>query len=150
LPTIRSSPGWFARSSQKIAEAAASVFIGTGRAGPFGQVERLILEKSRVSYAVLSFVGFRLIGDDYYPLPWQKLDYDERALEASASTSRRNKSKARRAMPASRISTGVPRVAAALTMPRRPALFGVARSVWLSRPAQAVPIGAMRTIRRDR
>ncbi len=44
-----------------------------------GSVERLILEKrgGRVSYAVLSFGGFLGIGHDHYPLPWEKLDYDE-------------------------------------------------------------------------
>ena len=44
-----------------------------------GQVERIMLEKrgGRVSYAVLSFGGFLGIGDDHYPLPWEKLDYDE-------------------------------------------------------------------------
>jgi len=30
-----------------------------------------------VAYAVLSFGGFLGIGDDYYPLPWEKLHYDE-------------------------------------------------------------------------
>ena len=44
-----------------------------------GSISRLLLEKSggRVSYAVLSFGGFFGIGDDYYPLPWEKLHYDE-------------------------------------------------------------------------
>ena len=39
----------------------------------------MILEKrgGRVAYAVLSFGGFWGIGDDYYPLPWEKLSYDE-------------------------------------------------------------------------
>jgi len=44
-----------------------------------GSVQRLLLEKQggRVAYAVLSFGGFLGIGDDYYPLPWEKLTYDE-------------------------------------------------------------------------
>ncbi len=44
-----------------------------------GSIQRLILEKrgGRVAYAVLSFGGFLGIGDDYYPLPWEKLSYDE-------------------------------------------------------------------------
>ncbi|PWW04070.1 PRC-barrel domain protein [Hoeflea marina] len=44
-----------------------------------GRIEKLMLEKrgGRVSYAVLSFGGFFGIGDDHYPLPWAKLDYDE-------------------------------------------------------------------------
>ncbi len=44
-----------------------------------GSIERLVLEKrnGHVSYAVLSFGGFLGIGNDHYPLPWQKLNYDE-------------------------------------------------------------------------
>jgi hypothetical protein len=44
-----------------------------------GAVERLLIEKrsGKVSYAVLSFGGFLGIGDNHYPLPWSKLNYDE-------------------------------------------------------------------------
>lgn len=44
-----------------------------------GTIERVLLEKrgGKVAYAVLSFGGFLGIGDDYYPLPWEKLHYDE-------------------------------------------------------------------------
>ena len=44
-----------------------------------GSIERVILEKrgGRVAYAILSFGGFLGIGDDYYPLPWEKLRYDD-------------------------------------------------------------------------
>lgn len=44
-----------------------------------GSIQRIILEKrgGRVAYAVLSFGGFLGIGDEYYPLPWEKLSYDE-------------------------------------------------------------------------
>jgi hypothetical protein len=44
-----------------------------------GSIQRILLEKrgGRVAYAVLSFGGFLGIGDDYYPLPWEKLAYDE-------------------------------------------------------------------------
>ena len=44
-----------------------------------GTIERVLLEKrsGKVSYAVLSFGGFLGIGEDHYPLPWSKLDYDE-------------------------------------------------------------------------
>lgn len=51
-----------------------------GRDGErIGSIQRIILEKrgGRVAYAVLSFGGFWGIGDDYYPLPWEKLTYDE-------------------------------------------------------------------------
>jgi len=30
----------------------------------------------KVAYAVLSFGGFLGIGEDHYPLPWAKLQYD--------------------------------------------------------------------------
>lgn len=44
-----------------------------------GSIKRLILEKrgGRVAYAVLGFGGLFGIGDDHYPLPWSKLNYDE-------------------------------------------------------------------------
>ena len=44
-----------------------------------GSIERVMIDKKsgRVSYAVLSFGGFLGIGDDHYPLPWSKLNYDE-------------------------------------------------------------------------
>ena len=44
-----------------------------------GAIERVILETrgGKVAYAVLSFGGFLGFGDDYYPLPWEKLTYDE-------------------------------------------------------------------------
>lgn len=51
-----------------------------GRDGErIGSIQRIILEKrgGRVAYAVLGFGGFWGIGDDYYPLPWEKLTYDE-------------------------------------------------------------------------
>lgn len=62
---------------------ASDMVVGTAVYDPndqrIGSVERLILEKTsgRVSYAVLSFGGFLGIGEDYYPVPWQMLTYDE-------------------------------------------------------------------------
>jgi hypothetical protein len=43
-----------------------------------GTVEDLMIDKSsgRIAYAVLGFHGFLGIGDRYYPLPWEKLDYN--------------------------------------------------------------------------
>jgi PRC-barrel domain len=32
----------------------------------------------KVAYAVMSFGGFLGIGDDYYPVPWSLLTYNER------------------------------------------------------------------------
>ena len=62
---------------------ASDMVVGTSVYDPndqkIGQVERLILEKTsgKVSYAVLSFGGFLGIGEDYYPVPWEMLTYDE-------------------------------------------------------------------------
>ncbi len=43
-----------------------------------GSVERLMIDKisGKVAYAVLSFGGFLGMGEDYYPVPWSKLNYD--------------------------------------------------------------------------
>ncbi|KAA0970892.1 PRC-barrel domain containing protein [Aureimonas fodinaquatilis] len=63
---------------------ASDMVVGTDVYGAgdehVGKIERLILEKrgGRVAYAVMSFGGFLGIGHDHYPLPWQKLTYDER------------------------------------------------------------------------
>lgn len=45
-----------------------------------GTIERVMIEKigGKVAYAVMSFGGFMGIGEDYYPLPWQLLTYNER------------------------------------------------------------------------
>lgn len=62
---------------------ASDMVVGTAVYDPhdtrIGSVEKLILEKTsgRVSYAVLSFGGFLGIGEDYYPVPWSMLTYDE-------------------------------------------------------------------------
>jgi hypothetical protein len=44
-----------------------------------GTIKRLMLDKKRgaVAYAVMEFGGFLGIGNDYYPLPWTLLSYDE-------------------------------------------------------------------------
>lgn len=44
-----------------------------------GAIKRLMLDKQRgtVAYAVMQFGGFLGIGNDYYPLPWPLLTYDE-------------------------------------------------------------------------
>jgi hypothetical protein len=57
---------------------------GTAVYGPdrekIGSIERIMIDKisGKVAYAVLSFGGFLGIGEDYYPVPWSKLDYDTR------------------------------------------------------------------------
>ena len=45
-----------------------------------GSIERVMLDKlgGKVAYAVMSFGGFLGIGDDYYPVPWSLLTYNER------------------------------------------------------------------------
>ena len=62
---------------------ASDKVVGTDVYGPdrqrIGSIKRIMLEKrsGRAAYAVLSFGGFLGIGDDYYPLPWTSLAYDE-------------------------------------------------------------------------
>jgi sporulation protein YlmC with PRC-barrel domain len=45
-----------------------------------GTIERVMLDKRRgnVAFAVMTFGGFLGIGDDYYPIPWQLLTYNEK------------------------------------------------------------------------
>jgi PRC-barrel domain len=45
-----------------------------------GTVTRVMIDKvsGKVAYAVMSFGGFLGIGEDYYPLPWSALTYNER------------------------------------------------------------------------
>ena len=42
-----------------------------------GSIYNFMVHKrtGQVEYAVLQFGGFLGIGNDYYPLPWEKLDY---------------------------------------------------------------------------
>ena len=44
-----------------------------------GKIERVMIDKvsGKVAYAVMSFGGLLGVGERYYTLPWQKLDYDE-------------------------------------------------------------------------
>lgn len=44
-----------------------------------GSIERIMIDKvsGQAKYAVLSFGGFLGMGNDYYPLPWQSLRYDQ-------------------------------------------------------------------------
>jgi hypothetical protein len=45
-----------------------------------GNLERVMIDKmsGKVAYAVISFGGFMGMGEDYYPVPWPTLKYDER------------------------------------------------------------------------
>jgi len=47
-----------------------------------GKIERVMIDKvsGKVAYAVMSFGGLLGVGERYYTLPWQKLDYDETKL----------------------------------------------------------------------
>ncbi len=58
--------------------AGTDVYDRTGE--HIGSIEKVMIGKldGKVSYAVLSFGGFFGIGDDHYPLPWEKLRYDEK------------------------------------------------------------------------
>jgi hypothetical protein len=55
---------------------------GTAVYGPddrkIGTVQRVMIDKisGKAAYAVVSFGGFLGMGEDYYPIPWAKLDYD--------------------------------------------------------------------------
>ena len=44
-----------------------------------GQIERLMIDKmsGSVAYAVMSFGGLLGLGEDYYPIPWSLLKYNE-------------------------------------------------------------------------
>ena len=44
-----------------------------------GKLERVMIDKlsGKVAYAVLSFGGFLGVGEDYYPVPWATLKYDQ-------------------------------------------------------------------------
>ncbi|MEZ5787900.1 MAG: PRC-barrel domain-containing protein [Xanthobacteraceae bacterium] len=44
-----------------------------------GKIERVMINKAtgEVGYVVMSFGGFMGIGEDYYPLPWDELVYNE-------------------------------------------------------------------------
>jgi sporulation protein YlmC with PRC-barrel domain len=45
-----------------------------------GEIDRVMIDKrsGKVSFAIMSFGGFLGIGEDYYPLPWSALTYNER------------------------------------------------------------------------
>ena len=45
-----------------------------------GKIERVMIDKfsGKVAYAVMSFGGFLGLGEDYYPVPWSLLTYNER------------------------------------------------------------------------
>ena len=45
-----------------------------------GSIERVMIDKrsGKVAFAVMSFGGFLGMGEDYYPLPWSALTYNER------------------------------------------------------------------------
>jgi sporulation protein YlmC with PRC-barrel domain len=43
-----------------------------------GRIKNFMVNKQsgQVEYAVMSFGGFLGVGEDHYPLPWKKLNYD--------------------------------------------------------------------------
>jgi hypothetical protein len=45
-----------------------------------GKIQRVMIDKlsGKVAYAVMSFGGFLGMGEDYHPLPWSVLTYNER------------------------------------------------------------------------
>jgi sporulation protein YlmC with PRC-barrel domain len=44
-----------------------------------GTVEDIVLDKqsNQIMFAALGFGGFLGVGENYYPIPWSVLDYDE-------------------------------------------------------------------------
>ena len=51
------------------------------RAGErLGDIHDIVIGKQdgQVKYAIMSFGGFLGIGEEYHPLPWEQLDYEER------------------------------------------------------------------------
>ena len=57
---------------------------GTAVYGPdqqkIGSVERVMIDKisGHAAYAVMGFGGFLGMGEDHYPIPWQRLTYNEK------------------------------------------------------------------------
>lgn len=45
-----------------------------------GHIDDLVIGKidGKVKYAIMSFGGFLGIGEEYHPVPWEKLDYEEK------------------------------------------------------------------------
>ena len=62
---------------------AATKVNGTKVFGPegesYGTIYDVMIDKrsGKVAYAVMSFGGFLGIGENYHPLPWEVLHYDE-------------------------------------------------------------------------
>ncbi|MFD2741393.1 PRC-barrel domain-containing protein [Sulfitobacter aestuarii] len=46
--------------------------------GKIGSIDHLMIDKhsGKVAYAVMGFGGFLGMGEDHYPVPWDKLRYD--------------------------------------------------------------------------
>ena len=45
-----------------------------------GEIERVMIDKfsGNAAYAVMGFGGFLGMGEDHYPIPWQRLTYNEK------------------------------------------------------------------------
>jgi sporulation protein YlmC with PRC-barrel domain len=58
--------------------AGTNVYRSNGES--VGEIERVMIGKrsGTVAYAVMSFGGVLGIGEDYYPIPWSRLTYNER------------------------------------------------------------------------
>lgn|SRR5664279_3609550 len=69
--------------SETVSLIAASKVNGTRVFGPegesYGTIYDVMIDKrsGKVAYAVMSFGGFLGIGENYHPLPWEILHYDE-------------------------------------------------------------------------
>ena len=78
---IASSPGVQSRETTSL--IGSDKVEGTAVYGAdqkkIGKLERVMVDKisGKVAYAVVSFGGFLGMGEDYYPVPWATLKYDQ-------------------------------------------------------------------------
>jgi PRC-barrel domain protein len=74
--TLENAETPFLIGSDKV--EGTSVYRSDGE--KIGAIERLMIDKitGKVAYAVMSFGGFLGLGEDYYPVPWSLLTYNQR------------------------------------------------------------------------
>jgi hypothetical protein len=76
----RSSPGSVRERHDLIgSDLVEGTNVYRSNGDKIGEIERIMLEKvsGRAAYAVMSFGGFLGLGEEHYPVPWQRLTYNE-------------------------------------------------------------------------
>jgi hypothetical protein len=76
----RSSPGSVRERHDLIgSDRVEGTNVYRSNGDKIGEIERVMLEKvsGRAAYAVMSFGGFLGMGEEHYPVPWQRLTYNE-------------------------------------------------------------------------